>query len=256
MTEENENNSSLPELGISGNGTAENEVQKPRDGIEYGGGSIDPMEELALETSKINQDVQDQIQKIKSTMEKSLTDTLGEDIAVSVDVSKVEYCQDPPPSIDPEKIREIPDLSEAQSKSFDPSSVQDPRQSDKIEGGVVASRSTGPAMSSNSQVKTTKSNPDGGQLKTPPNLDEDSAVNMFEVSGFTVQYKVDNVDHTVQIRDYFNDLATAFASVNSVKYLMPMQDGYKISTITSGAPIICYNDRQLYMYKDEKWLRT
>lgn len=254
MTEENDG--SLSELGIEGKGMAEDVVKQPVDGIEYGGGSTDPMEELAAETSEINEDVKAQIRNINKVMEESLSNTLGQDVEVSVDVKESED-QNPPPSIDPEKLRETPEPSDAQSRSFDPSSVQDARKSDHVEGGVVSAKTTGPSMSVANQIKTTKSNPNGGQLKPPPNVDEDSMLNMFEVSGFSVQYKADDSDHTVQIRDYFRDVETAFASINSDKYLMPMPDSaYKISTITSGAPIICYNDRQLYMYKDEKWLRT
>ena len=166
-------------------------------------------------------------------------------------------------SINPETIIEVPEgelpeINKSKKAPFDPNEGQSPLISKEREGGIVASKSTGPTMTQrNPQTKSFNPNPDGGQIKPAPDMSSDSKENKFEVSGFTVEYEVskDRLT-TVQIRDYFLDLETAFASINGLKYLMPMPSGYKISTINSGAPTICFNERQLYIYKNNKWNRT
>jgi hypothetical protein len=98
---------------------------------------------------------------------------------------------------------------------------------------------------------------DGSQLKPEPNADDDSISGKFEVTGFGVTYNSNGGSHFVNIRDYFNDMETAFASINGSKYLMPLpKGGYTIADITSGAPIICFNERELYNYKNNQWKRT
>jgi len=297
MTEEN--TGSMPEMEMEGKGTARDINNSPKDGIEYDGGSTNPMEDLAAE---IDPATQKQLDDATRVIEESLSHTLGEDVKVDVTISKAsnkdsevpdpnsprpeaipaepgmetESVPEPdveeavsneaveaavndeiPPSIDPETVIESPELIEANGPTFNPNDTKDARGSGDSEGGVVASRSTGPTMSIAKDTSKVSANSLGRQVKEKSNLDEDSKVNLFEVFGFSVQYQIDEAVHSIQVRDYFEDVDTAFSSVNSDKYLIPMPGGgYKVGTITAGSPTICYNERQLYMYKDEKWVRT
>ena len=81
------------------------------------------------------------------------------------------------------------------------------------------------------------------------------------MTGFSVSYEEKKGQGLIahEIRDYFDDLETAQASVNGDKYLMPLAGGgFKIVTISSGAPSISYQDREIYHYLNTKnqWSRV
>ena len=158
---------------------------------------------------------------------------------------------DEPEPISIRNERTDPMPTEPKKPEFNVNEVQDPRVTTEKEGGVTSSRK-GMSMKSNGNPAT-----DGGQLKPMPNMERDSLVGKYEVTGFRVTYSVGKDSHSVEIRDYFNDLETAKMSVNNTKYLMPMpKGGFKVSEITLGAPIICLNERQLLIYRDGKWVRS
>jgi len=144
-----------------------------------------------------------------------------------------------------------PTLRQSEKPQFNPEVTQDPRRDEEIEGGVKASRTTGPLKS------FTEPSAEGSALKQEPDLDADSDPTKYEIGGFTVEYKVDKNIYSVAIRDYFEDKETAMAAVNGENYLMPMpKGGFKLAKITSGAPILCKDERQLFHYNEDRWIRS
>lgn len=159
--------------------------------------------------------------------------------------------------LDESKLKEDPTPSDCGKSDFNDTEVQNILKPTKgKEGGVVKNKTTGPTMSTTPDNKNIK-NKDAEMTKPPPDMDSDSIIGKYEVTGFSVDYEINGDTRSVDIRDYFNDLETAFASVNGDKYLMPMvPDGYKVSTIRSGAPRISYNERELYLYREDEWARV
>ena len=244
MTEDKGNNLKISDIKVDAVGDAKLPVYDS-DPVEYGGiSNYDPMDELAAEDNMaIPATIEvDDASRPESMSEAMMGDyELEESITIPVKIGE---------KIDESKVREDPSLTESDKPSFNPDTVQSPLVSEKIEGGVVKNRSTGPTMSEHRISK------DGELLKPKPDMNKDSLINKYEVTGFSVEYEVGKDIHSVVIRDYFDDLDTAFASVNSNKYLMPMpKGGFKIATISDGAPTISYNERQVYNYKDGKWYR-
>lgn len=156
--------------------------------------------------------------------------------------------------IDSSKVKTDPTPKDAESR-FDDRVVQNALSNSPVEGGIVKNKTTGPTMTMRSDI--TPLNKDGETIKPQANMTADSLMGKYEVTGFSVDYHTGKTTASVQIRDYFSDLETAFASVNNSKYLMPMPGaGYKIATINSGAPRISFNEREIYLYKDNQWVRT
>jgi len=149
------------------------------------------------------------------------------------------------------KFTDDPTLTESNKKQFDVSGAQDARKDSDDEGGVMVQRTAGTHKNNDAAME-------GGQLKAQPNMERDSKEGQFEMTGFTVEYKGPGGGlKSIQVRDYFEDLDTAYASINGDKYLMPMDNGgFKISTITGGAPIVSMNERQMYIYKDGNWAKS
>jgi len=234
MKELNNNEQEIPEIKIKGEGKAENPseevVESLQEAVEYGGGVVDPMEELAAEPDN---------KAVPVENEKDMKEQNNTKPQLELDEL-----------IDSDKIKTSPELSESDKPSFNDKEVQSALKDFDKEGGVVKNRSTGPTMS------LAKKNPEGGALKPEPDVNKDSFMNKFEVTGFEVEYKSGSEIYSVAIRDYFDDIDTAFSSVNEGKYLMPIPNGYKIATIREGAPTISYNEREIYHYKDDRWVRT
>ena len=279
MLEKEENkNISFPELKIEGDGFAEDMIDSSgredigQDAISYGAGEKDPMDEFAEEINKA------EAAPVIIDSDISIKDTIiNESQVVDYTEDIPPYSEDIPPTINPEEAvelptgeiinpetiievpeGELPELKESKKTQFNPNEVQSPLVSEEKEGGIVPSKSTGPTMTQRDpESKSFNPNPEGGQIKPAPDMDADSLENKFEVTGFTVEYEISKGQMTtVQIRDYFNDIETAFASVNGLKYLMPMpRSGYKVAIINSGAPTLCYNERQMYIYKNDQWKR-
>jgi len=224
--------------------------------VEYDGGSgKNPMKDLAEEYEK------EQSQEITTNNEDDgLAEEKAKDIIIEAEEeakdeelnnseSKKESIEDPSKIIELEE-GELPIIEKSERPGFDPDGKQDARVDNKIEGGVVNPRSTGQM-----KERINDASQEGSQVKTP-DIDVDSIKNKYEVTGFTIEYSDGDYIKTKDVRDYFDDIETAQASINRDKYLMPTKSGYKVSTIISGAPIICYNERQNYNYINGKWSRT
>lgn len=146
----------------------------------------------------------------------------------------------------------LPELSPAQNPEFDTTAAADALTDSPVEGGVSPVRSTRASVSMSSDMDN------GNILKPQPDMNADSIKDKYEITGFTVQYEIKTGTGmiSVQIRDYFDDLETAFLSVSGARYLMPMpKGGFKKAVITEGAPVIAFNERQIYIYKDNQWVR-
>ncbi len=238
-----------PRVDAVGHAEPPNESSGLQDAVEYNGGaSADPMQELAEESNNEAVPASEEIEVDTGLTPKEFNDKLNEeDVSIPVGIGK---------ELDEDKVRTDPSLTKADKPSFNPKEVQSPLKSEDVEGGVVSARTTGPTMSQAEGDPKRVSKVPGSLLKPGPDMESDSLVGKFEVTGFEVDYESNGSTHSVTIRDYFDDLDAAFMSVNGVKYLMPMPNSYKVSTIRSGAPTISFNERQVYIYKNNKWERT
>jgi len=152
--------------------------------------------------------------------------------------------------IDVERVTENPIPTKPKKPSFDGNTIQSALSDSEREGGVILAKTTGPMRAQDPRE-------DGGVIKETVDIGANAVMGKYEVGGFTVQYESKrDVIRSVRIRDYFDDIETAFASVTGDKYLMPVGAGYKISTISLGMPSISFNERQVYVYKSGQWKRV
>ena len=143
---------------------------------------------------------------------------------------------------------EEPILKPSNKPGFDDTAVQDAKSDHDVEGGLVRPKTTGPMKFSGDAAS------EGFQITKAPL--SDSAKNMYELSGFHVEIQGLSGITTAQINQDFKDLETAKMSINGDRYLMPVKTGgFKACKITRGAPIICFEERQILEYVDEKWRR-
>jgi len=154
------------------------------------------------------------------------------------------------PVLEETEGREDPMPSEPQKAPFDPLSVQNPlRPTDGPEGGVIRTSAKGPTMSSVDNKNA------GGMLKPTADMMADARPNKYEMSGFEAEYEMNGMHHRVHIRDYFDDLKSAQATITGDKYLMPMPGGsFKLAKI-SGTPTISFNEREIISIKNGEWQR-
>ncbi len=239
------------EMSVEGQGAAtQGDITKGA--VEYGAGAGSPMEELA-EASE-DEKVGDVVEESSSPMGEIVEDTEGAQEPVQAPT------RDPGPksSIDQSKVVEVPEggvppLSQSTKEGFNSQSTQSAKMDSEVEGGVTRPQTTGPMRSSGDAAD------DGEQLKPRPDMVAESQTGKYEVTGFSASYEPAKGKglESVQIRDYFDDMETAMASVNGEKYLMPLPNGgYKIATIAQGAPSISIEERQLYEYINGKWRRS
>jgi len=223
--------------------------------VEYDGGSTkNPMEALVEEGEKNNVTHE----SIVDEQDDELAEEKPQKIPVDTEVQKnvaeavesLKEAAESAPKIIELKEGELPTIKESERPGFDPAKVQDARVDSPVEGGTVKPRSTGQMKEHVSDVSQ-----EGSQIK-PISIDIDSIKDKFEVTGFTIEYTDGDHVKNCEVRDYFDDEETAQASVNGDKYLMPLKSsGYKVARIVSGAPIICYNERQTYSYVNDRWTR-
>ena len=141
-----------------------------------------------------------------------------------------------------EKQTELP-ISE--KEPFNPNLSQDARVSDDNEGGIVPNTTTGATgMSGTSQAR----------------IDEEKRNNdMFELGGFKIQYKLPNSKDVIgeDVRDFYDTIEEARNSiVEDGIYNKKLKDGSIVrSSITMGAPIICFGDVQKLEYISGTWRR-
>lgn len=157
-------------------------------------------------------------------------------------------------SIDESKTIAVSVLKMSDKEGFDVGATQDARKDDRKEGGIAVPRTTG-------VHKTSGDASEEGHMMIiePMRHDEEAKKTMYEMSGFSVSYEPRKGEGLLNkaAADWFPDLETAQASINDDKYLMPIKGGgFRIVEITSGAPIISYEDRQLYRYIEGRWTRV
>lgn len=252
-----ENGNKIPEIKVDAVGHAENPPKIDTDAVEYNGGArMDPMEELVAES--INEPKEESREAVSAeeispdvrSIQDAEDDHFLNEVVPNVISEEDEKSTEPIGTIDKEKIKMDPTPTESKKATFNPESVQDARTDSRVEGGIMRNKSTGPAMSEPEAKNEAEA------IKPTPDMMKDSLMNKYEVTGFEVDYNSGGNTYSTPIRDYFDDLEAAFASVNDEKYLMPMPNGFKVATIRSGAPTISYNERQIYNYKNGKWSRT
>jgi len=135
-------------------------------------------------------------------------------------------------------------LPESHKPGFDDSEAQDARRDSVNEGGITKPKTTGPMKSNDPALE-------GGQTGREPLAD--STANAYEVSGFHVEVPTSTGMTSQQITQDFGNLETAKASVNGDMFLL-LQKGKLIACkITRGAPIICFNERQILEHINGGW---
>lgn len=221
----------------------EGKVTGPNDAVSYGAGAEkDPMADLVEQEGTENAEAQ--------------SDT--EDAGLDADVSsegqaesdtgseQAEEGQDQPVVIDSTEATVEELLPESDKPGFDDKEIQDARVDREDEGGVTRPQTTGPMKLPGGDAAQ-----EGGQIKHGHLAD--SAQDAYEVSGFHVEVSSATGMVSQQITQNFPDLETAKASVNGEIYLRPQQGGFKACKIIRGAPIICYNERQILEYINGVW---
>lgn len=214
---------------------------KGGEAVEYSAGNDkkteDPMEDIAKEEDQGT--------------------AVPEDVPVADEPVTEEKKEEPKPLDEQleetEKFTSNPKLTESDKPGFNPNEEQDARYDNKVEGGIARPQTTGPQKTDGDAAK------EGMQVK-PRKPPEDKS-NKYEVSGFTVNYEPKPGDGLigVEICDYFDDIESAQASINGDKYLMPLAEGgFKVVTISSGAPKISHQERELYEYMNDErsWRRV
>ena len=209
-------------------------MQDDDDPIEYGKSAMD---DLVVKPSVGDEDTVQAVQAhIAEEIEKE---------------SEAENMAEPDLSPVPAVVLENDIVPPSAKPEFDPTRIQNALKDDELEGGVFKMRTTGLASMDSEQ-------PRGAEYYKPQReLEAGAAHGKYEVSGFTVQYepKPGGGLSSVQIRDYFDDLETAKASVSPSGYLIPLRSGYKLGRITLGCPVICLNERQILEYVNGNWRR-
>lgn len=225
----------------------EGKVTDKNDAISYGAGAEkDPMADL------VEQEDQGGEKKAAEQSEEVSTDGPGieeESIQNTDDIaSTLSDDQTAPKIIDSTEATVEELLPESNRPGFDDREIQDARNDFDVEGGVTKPQTTGPMKLPSGDVAQ-----EGGQIKHGHLAD--SAQDAYEVSGFHVEVPTGTGMVSQQITQNFVDLETAKASINGEMFLRPQQGGFKACKIIRGAPIICYNERQILEYIDGKWRR-
>ena len=158
-------------------------------------------------------------------------------------------------------VREDPMPTISDKESFDPNSIADPRRGSDGNGGISSSGSN-INKDDDSNVrdgelvgnKTTGMDGAGNGVNSN-DLNTDSVKRRYEVTGFAVQYKRDDGISlaSIKIRDYYDTIEEAEASVSGFTYTMKNQVKSKI---TLGAPTICFDERQIKDYVNDEWRRV
>jgi hypothetical protein len=138
------------------------------------------------------------------------------------------------------------ELKQSKKKGFNPNSISNAVYSvdDDNDGGVIANKMAIPQDAEGSQF-------------IPPgaNTVENDTKDKFEVTGFSIQYqpKGSMGIASENVRDYYDTLIEAMDKFKEDTYLKP--DG-NLSRISAGAPVICYNERQVKEFINEEWRKS
>ncbi len=224
----------------------EGKVTTPNDAVSYGAGAEnDPMADLV--DGGIN-DETEEVAEDGSGEEAGSDAQEAEEAAMSEIDADTGETQDSPVVIDSTEATVEELLPESKKAGFDDREVQDARLDREDEGGVTKPQTTGPM-----KLPSGDASQEGGQIKHGHLAD--SSKDSYEVSGFHVEVPTSGGVVSQQITQNFYDLETAKASINGDRYLRPEQGGFRACRITRGAPIICYNERQILEYINGRWRR-
>ena len=218
---------------IKGEGSVENN----NGAIEYPKNPMEDMIDDAEEGSVDAPDGESLLSKLSEAVEVNdeATDAAGDSVSEAAEV--IDAREAP--------IEEL--LPESDKEGFDDTQQQDARYDAEKEGGVTKPKTTGPM-----KLPGGDSAMEGGQVKQREPL-EDSTADAYEMSGFHVEIPTGVGMVSQQVTQDFSDVETAKACVNGDTYLMPIQGGVKACKITRGAPIICFNERQILEYVGGVW---
>jgi hypothetical protein len=138
-----------------------------------------------------------------------------------------------------------PILKNSGKPGFNNNEIQDARIDEELEGGIARPSTIRFSERDGSQEE-------GYIMKYNKQKKE---IDKWEVSGFSVMIEITKGSGYMskEIINFFDDCETAKASIVGGMYLMPIDKTYKLVRIVKGAPIITYNDRQLFQYIDNKW---
>jgi len=246
------------EISVEGKGEASPypEGQDPLDKIAQEEGETNiadtnEVQEDAIEQSDLEElTAEDMVSEAVSSGQKSGVIVMPDGTKIKFETEEEDVKPGQEPVLEEAEGREDPMPSEPQKEAFDPTAIQHPlKSSDGPEGGVARTSANGPTMSSVDNKNA------GGMLKPTADMMADSKPNKYEMSGFEVEYEANGRHHRVLIRDYFDDIDSAKATITGNQYLMPMPGGsFKLAKI-SGTPTISLNDRELVSIKNGEWSR-
>jgi hypothetical protein len=247
----------------------------PDQAIEYGAGSRNPLEDIVSELAEPKSVV----------FQVSDVDDNSVSIQDAVDVDEPEIVNTPEVVIAPDNKEFVPKVQNALSddddeggatkakvrgptapessgkfikpaqainllgnkdSGFNPGTVQNALEDERIEGGIISAKSTGPMISDGDAAK------EGFQVKE---VKAEDNKNKYRVYGFTVQYESeDGTLVTKPVSDFFDHLPIAQAVINGRNYLMPGPNGtYLKVNIVSGVPEISIDDRRILRYSNDDW---
>lgn len=141
-------------------------------------------------------------------------------------------------------------LPESKKPGFDDTVIQDAKTDHAIEGGITKPKTTGP-MKFNGDPAT-----EGGMIRKEPLAD--ATPGKYELSGFYIEVPSPSGAGMTseQVNRDFRDIEMAKLSINGQMYLKPVKEGgFVPCRIIRGGPIICFNEREVLEYIDEKWRR-
>lgn len=238
----------------------ENPAMETKDGseaVEYDAGKPDdksPMDEIAEEDNTAEpEEINVEPDEAGETLPQTLDDMVNKEMPPPEEKAPTSEDTAPAPEEPADKFTDNPVLTESNKPGFDPQAKQDARFDDSKEGGISRPQTTGPHKTDGDASK------EGMQIK--PKVASTDVKNQFEMSGFSVSYEAKKGQGLIslEIRDHFIDLETAQASVNGDRYLMPLEgSGFKVVKITTGAPKISFEEREIYIHLNDKgvWSRV
>jgi hypothetical protein len=143
------------------------------------------------------------------------------------------------------KEEELVELKRSHKKGFDPNSTINAVHADgDNEGGVLANRMAVPQDA------------EGNQFVAPgSNTEEIETKDKYEITGFSIQYQPHGSKGIAseEVRDFYDTMDEIIKRVKADSYMKP--DG-NIGRISRGAPVICFNDRQIKEYINEEWRKA
>ena len=250
MSNSENQNINTPAIKVTGEGTVTSAVEE------------NPMEQIATEIGSKTAATEELPKEILNAAEKLQQSKISGLSIDKVDVTESSVGLDlAEPKHNELPVREDPTLTQSNKEGFNTDTIADPRKGEGDDGGITTSNNTDENMSvSAGKIVGNKTTGISGgwngrsSQNNKSDMNVDSLKGKYELTGFSVQYKEEgSVDIiATEIREYYDAIDDAEKTVNSDFYIM--KNGIK-AEITRGAPIICFNERQLKDYIDETWKR-